>query len=41
MAASGLMRELRDRMFQSGSEAAGPIGTHWLYAGIDLERPFD
>jgi salicylate hydroxylase len=39
--ASGVMRELRNRMFQSGSEAAGFIGTHWLYAGIDPDRPFD
>jgi hypothetical protein len=41
MAASGVMRELRNRMFQSSSKAAGFIGTHWLYAGIDPERPFD
>jgi salicylate hydroxylase len=39
--ASGVMRELRNRMFQSGSEAAGFIGTHWLYQGIDPDRPFD
>ncbi|MFO1225279.1 MAG: 3-hydroxybenzoate 6-monooxygenase [Burkholderiaceae bacterium] len=39
--ASGVMRELRNRMFQSGREAAGFIGTHWLYQGIDPERPFD
>jgi len=37
--ASGVMRELRNRMFQSGSEAAGFIGTHWLYQGIDPDRP--
>ena len=39
--ASGVMRELRNRMFQSGNEAAGFIGTHWLYQGIDPEHPFD
>jgi len=39
--ASGVMRELRNRMFQSGGEAAGFIGTHWLYEGIDPERPCD
>ncbi|HEU5294088.1 MAG TPA: FAD-dependent monooxygenase, partial [Burkholderiaceae bacterium] len=38
--AGGVMRELRNRMFQSGSEVAGFIGTHWLYRGIDPERPF-
>ena len=38
--ASGVMRELRNRMFQSGSEAAGFIGTNWLYQGIDPDRPF-
>jgi salicylate hydroxylase len=37
--ASGVMRELRNRMFQSGSEAAGFIGTHWLYQGIDPDQP--
>jgi 3-hydroxybenzoate 6-monooxygenase len=37
--ASGVMRELRNRMFQSGDESAGFIGTHWLYQGIDPERP--
>jgi salicylate hydroxylase len=37
--ASGVMRELRNRMFQSGDEAAGFIGTHWLYPGIDPEVP--
>ena len=37
--ASGVMRELRNRMFQSGRESAGFIGTQWLYRGIDPERP--
>ena len=35
------MRELRIRMFQSGSEATGLVGTRWLYQGIDPHRPFD
>jgi salicylate hydroxylase len=39
--ASGVMRELRNRMFQSGSEAAGFIGTQWLYEGIDPARLFE
>jgi 3-hydroxybenzoate 6-monooxygenase len=39
--ASGVMRELRNRMFQSGSEAAGFIGTHWLYQGIDPDHPLE
>jgi hypothetical protein len=33
------MRELRNRMVQSGAGAAGFIGTHWLYPGIDPARP--
>ena len=37
--ASGVMRELRNRMFQSGEESAGFIGTNWLYRGIDPEQP--
>jgi salicylate hydroxylase len=37
--ASGVTRELRNRMFQSGDESAGFIGTQWLYRGIDPERP--
>jgi len=36
--ASGVMRELRNRLFRSGREAAGFIGTHWLYEGIDPDR---
>lgn len=36
--ASGVMRELRNRLFQSGREAAGFIGTHWLYQGIDPDH---
>jgi len=37
--ASGVMRELRNRLFQSGEESAGFIGTQWLYRGIDPARP--
>jgi 2-polyprenyl-6-methoxyphenol hydroxylase-like FAD-dependent oxidoreductase len=37
--ASGVTRELRNRLFQSGDESAGFIGTQWLYRGIDPERP--
>jgi salicylate hydroxylase len=37
--ASGVMRELRNRMFQSGDETAGFIGSHWLYEGIDPQQP--
>jgi 2-polyprenyl-6-methoxyphenol hydroxylase-like FAD-dependent oxidoreductase len=37
--ASGVARELRNRMFQSGDESAGFIGTQWLYRGIDPQLP--
>jgi salicylate hydroxylase len=37
--ASGVARELRNRLFQSGDESAGFIGTHWLYRGIDPAQP--
>ena len=37
--ASGVMRELRNRLFQSGEESVGFIGTQWLYRGIDPARP--
>jgi 2-polyprenyl-6-methoxyphenol hydroxylase-like FAD-dependent oxidoreductase len=37
--ASEVTRELRNRMFQSGDESAGFVGTQWLYRGIDPERP--
>jgi 3-hydroxybenzoate 6-monooxygenase len=39
--ASGVMRELRNRMFQSGSESAGFVGLKWLYEGIDPAGAFD
>lgn len=38
--ASGVARELRNRMFQSGQEAAGFAGLQWMYEGIDPERLF-
>jgi 3-hydroxybenzoate 6-monooxygenase len=33
--ASGVQRELRNRMFQSGTESAGFAGLKWMYDGID------
>jgi len=33
--ASGVTRELRNRMFQSGQESAGFAGLKWMYQGID------
>jgi salicylate hydroxylase len=36
--ASGVARELRNRMFQSGEESAGFAGLKWMYEGIDPER---
>jgi salicylate hydroxylase len=33
--ASGVQRELRNRMFQSGQESAGFAGLKWMYDGID------
>jgi len=39
--ASGVARELRNRMFQSGQESAGFAGLKWMYEGIDLNRLFD
>ena len=39
--ASGVARELRNRMFQSGQESAGFAGLGWMYQGIDLARLFD
>lgn len=38
--ASGVTRELRNRMFRSGTEAAGFAGLKWMYEGIDPERLF-
>jgi len=39
--ASGVARELRNRMFQSGEEAAGFAGLSWMYKGLDLKNLFD
>jgi 3-hydroxybenzoate 6-monooxygenase len=39
--ASGVQRELRNRMFQSGKESAGFAGLKWMYDGIDPIHLFD
>ena len=39
--ASGVARELRNRMFRSGRESAGFAGLKWMYEGITPERLFD
>jgi salicylate hydroxylase len=39
--ASGVTRELRNRMFQSGQESAGFAGLQWMYRGIDPKRLFE
>jgi 3-hydroxybenzoate 6-monooxygenase len=39
--ASGVTRELRNRMFQSGQESAGFAGLKWMYEGLDLQNLFD
>jgi len=33
--ASGVQRELRNQLFQSGKESAGFAGLKWMYDGID------
>ncbi len=38
--ATGVQRELRNRMFQSGVESAGFAGLKWMYEGIDPETLF-
>ena len=38
--AAGVTRELRNAMFQSGTESAGFAGLQWMYQGIDLEQLF-
>jgi 3-hydroxybenzoate 6-monooxygenase len=38
--ASGVTRELRNQLFQSGQESAGFAGLKWMYEGIDPERLF-
>jgi len=39
--ASGVQRELRNRMFQGGQESAGFAGLGWMYQGLDLENLFE
>jgi salicylate hydroxylase len=39
--ASGVQRELRNRMFQSGTESAGFAGLKWMYEGIEPARIFE
>jgi 3-hydroxybenzoate 6-monooxygenase len=39
--ASGVQRELRNQMFQSGKESAGFAGLKWMYDGIDPKHLFD
>ncbi|TFZ04266.1 3-hydroxybenzoate 6-monooxygenase [Ramlibacter rhizophilus] len=38
--ASGVQRELRNRLFQSGTESAGFAGLKWMYEGIDPNQLF-
>ncbi|HSV50583.1 MAG TPA: 3-hydroxybenzoate 6-monooxygenase [Burkholderiaceae bacterium] len=38
--ASGVQRELRNQMFQSGTESAGFAGLKWMYDGIDPDNLF-
>jgi 3-hydroxybenzoate 6-monooxygenase len=38
--ASGVQRELRNSLFQSGKESAGFSGLHWMYDGIDPSKLF-
>jgi 3-hydroxybenzoate 6-monooxygenase len=38
--ASGVQRELRNRLFQSGQESAGFAGLKWMYDGIDPRHLF-
>jgi salicylate hydroxylase len=38
--ASGVTRELRNRMFQSGQESAGFAGLKWMYEGINPGKLF-
>jgi 3-hydroxybenzoate 6-monooxygenase len=38
--ASGVMRELRNQMFQSGKESAGFAGLQWMYSGINPQEMF-
>ena len=38
--AAGVQRELRNQMFQSGTESAGFAGLKWMYDGIDPKNLF-
>jgi 3-hydroxybenzoate 6-monooxygenase len=38
--ATGVQRELRNQMFQSGTESAGFAGLKWMYDGLDLKNLF-
>ena len=38
--ASGVHRELRNQLFQSGAESAGFAGLKWMYQGIALKNLF-
>jgi 2-polyprenyl-6-methoxyphenol hydroxylase-like FAD-dependent oxidoreductase len=38
--ASGVTRELRNHLFQSGEESAGFAGLKWMYQGIDPQNLF-
>ncbi len=38
--ASGVQRELRNQMFQSGQESAGFAGLKWMYDGIEPSKLF-
>jgi salicylate hydroxylase len=39
--ASGVQRELRNQLFQSGRESAGFAGLKWMYDGIAVDKLFD
>ena len=38
--ATGVQRELRNQLFQSGTESAGFAGLKWMYEGIDVKHLF-
>jgi salicylate hydroxylase len=38
--AAGIHRELRNQLFQSGTESAGFLGLKWLYEGINPDKLF-
>jgi 3-hydroxybenzoate 6-monooxygenase len=38
--ASGVTREPRNRLFQSGTESTGFLGLQWMYDGIDPKQLF-